>query len=137
MNTFVFPSIKTSLNQISDGFLSTTTLWLGHAVAKIDASKVHLQDPRLASVFIFLSNFGIIELSYRIAQVAGLCFSEDSDFERGVKYIAQGVVLLGFMSISNLAVLKTTDIALNRLMIVGIVAVTSMVKFNLESYLED
>lgn len=137
MNTFVFPSIETSFNQMRDVFISIGSQWLDRVVEKIDASKIHLQDPRLASAFIFVTNFGIIELAYRVAQVVGLCFSENSSIERNIKYIAQGVVLLSVISMGNLALLQITDIALNRLMVTAIVAVASMVKFNLESYLED
>lgn len=137
MNALVFPSIETSFNQISDLIFTTTTLWLNRFVDKIDASKILLQDPRLASAFIFGANFVIIELSYRVAQVIGLCFSENSSVERHMKHAAQGVTLMGLILIGNMAILKITDIALNRLTVVAIIAVTSMVKVNLVSYLED
>lgn len=137
--TISIPSIFGNLLQnMRDTFATTmNSEWLGRIVTKIKSATTYLQEPRAASAFIFFANFGVLELSYRIAQIASWGFPDDTETQLFVKGTFQGVVITGLTATANIALVKVTGIRLNSLVITAIVATTFMVRHNIHAYLDD
>lgn len=130
-------SFENPLQNVKNMFVAISSEWLSYIVTKMKGGAIYLQEPRIASAFIFLVNFSVLELSYRIAQITSWIFPKETETQALVKKVFQAVVITGLTFAANITLIRATGITLNRLVVVAIVVMSFMVKYNIHTYLEN
>jgi hypothetical protein len=137
MNIVTFPSIQTTFYNLTSFIIERKSEWFGYVVTKVRSGLTYLEDPRLASVAIFLANFPILELAHRICQLlVGMCLSNESSEKKTVSLVVEFTLGSALVIAGNMAFIKLTNISLSPYVIAPIVVATFMIKSSLENYLE-
>lgn len=125
----VFNSVETYL-------VSKSSEWAGRVITALKSGLTYLEDPRMASLTVFMTNFAILELAVRISRLIGSCYRSSSEMGRRIKLAFEITVASGLTIVGNVALIKATGIALHPGVIAALIGATFMIKYNLENYLE-
>lgn len=133
--------LRENFTHFASSVTATTSEWLGRIVIPTDPSFMNMSDPRVFSALIFVSNFAILEVSYRIAQaVSGCLFNREEKVSR-TALTATATIAFGLATFANLALVhKIGLIHLQPIMIPvvsAIIGVCYIVRSNIVNYLEN
>lgn len=134
LNSISLPEV---FHKVTSYITAKSSEWAGYAVTKIKSALPYLEDPRIAGTAIFVVNFGILELAFRISQVVGLlCFSKETVSQKNIKSVFEMTLAGGLVVAGNVAFARATNISLHPLVISALVVASFITKYLLETCLE-
>lgn len=137
MNVLNFPFLQNAFNTARACLAAKSSEWAGHIVTKLQLSLPYLENPRRAGVAVFAVNFGILELAARLSQLSVLFLPMRTATQRHIHLLFKVIVMTGLTVMGNSAFIKVTKIGLSPFVVTTIVVATFMIKYNIESYLEN